>query len=101
MQAATAGAEDGAPNHPLALRMGVIAGFSHNAVIGCIMGSFSVLLATAAATSGMTTEQALLGGPAVMLGSSLAAPIAGDAMTRLRRISPRVARRTPERSSWR
>lgn len=83
MQAATAGAEDGAPNHPLALRMGVIAGFSHNAVIGCIMGSFSVLLATAAATSGMTTEQALLGGPAVMLGSSLAAPIAGDAMTRM------------------
>ena len=83
MHVATESAGETAPNHPLAVRMGIIAGFSHNAVVGCIMGSFSVLLASAAATAGITTEQALLAGPVVMLGSALAAPIAGDAMTRM------------------
>lgn len=68
---------DGAPNHPLAIRMGVIAGLSHNIIIGLIMGHFSVMLASAETRLGIGGEQAALGMPLVLLGSSLSAPLVG------------------------
>jgi MFS family permease len=74
---ADAAALDGAPNHPLAIRMGVIAGLSHNIIIGLIMGHFSVMLASAESRLGIGGEQAALGMPLILLGSSLSAPLVG------------------------
>jgi MFS family permease len=65
------------PNHPLAVRMGVIAGVSHNVVIGTIMGSFSVLLASAEQRLNIAATQASTGIPLVLLGASISAPIIG------------------------
>jgi MFS family permease len=77
MNQADAAAPDGAPNHPLAIRMGLIAGLSHNIIIGLIMGHFSVMLASAEARLGIGGEQAALGMPLVLLGSSVSAPLVG------------------------
>lgn len=66
-----------APNHPLARRMGVIAGISHNLVIGTIMGAFSIMLAPAEQRLGVSAEAAAAGIPLVLVGSSLLAPFVG------------------------
>lgn len=66
-----------APNHPLAKRMGVIAGLSHNFVIGTIMGAFSIMLAPAEQRLGVSAEAAAAGIPLVLVGSSVLAPFVG------------------------
>ncbi|WP_159982568.1 MULTISPECIES: MFS transporter [unclassified Novosphingobium] len=66
-----------APNHPLAVRMGVIAGVSHNMVIGTVMGSFGLMLASAEQRLGISGEQAAAGIPLVLVGSSVLAPFVG------------------------
>lgn len=71
-----------APNHPLAVRMGVIAGVSHNMVIGTIMGSFSLMLASVEQRLGVTGEEAAAGIPLVLVGSSVLAPFVGVLMAR-------------------
>jgi MFS family permease len=65
-----------ARNHPLALRMGIIAGVSHNVVIGT-MGHFGVMLASAEQRTNITAGQAALGMPLLLIGSSVVAPFAG------------------------
>lgn len=57
--------------------MGVIAGVSHNVVIGTVMGSFSVMLAYAEDRLGISAEAASAGMPLVMVGSSILAPFVG------------------------
>ena len=71
-----------APNHPLARRMGVIAGISHNLVIGTIMGAFSIMLAPAEQRLGVSAEAAAAGIPLVLVGSSLLAPFVGVLIAR-------------------
>lgn len=66
-----------APNHPLAVRMGVIAGVSHNMVIGTVMGSFGLMLASVEQRLGVSGEQAAAGIPLVLVGSSVLAPFVG------------------------
>lgn len=70
------------PNHPLAVRMGVIAGVSHNVVIGTIMGSFSVLLASVQDRLNVKAEEAAAGIFVMLLGSSVLAPIVGVLVAR-------------------
>lgn len=64
-------------NHPLAVRMGIIAGVSHNLVIGLIFGSFSVLIGSVEHRLGVTREYSSLAVPLVTIGSSLMAPFVG------------------------
>jgi predicted MFS family arabinose efflux permease len=71
-----------APNHPLAVRMGLIAGVSHNVVIGTIMGSFSVLLASVQGRLDIKAEAAAAGIFVMLLGSSVLAPIVGVLVAR-------------------
>ncbi len=70
-------APESVPNHPLAVRMGVIAGVSHNVVIGTVMGHFGVMLASAEQRLNITASEAALGIPLVLIGSSIVAPFAG------------------------
>lgn len=69
-------------NHPLAVRMGVIAGFSHNMVIGCLMGSFSVMLASVEQRMGVTREMSSSVGALVIFGSAIISSLVGPLMTR-------------------
>lgn len=71
-----------APNHPLAVRMGVVAGISHNVVIGTIFGSFGLMLASIEQRLGVSAEAAAAGMPLVLVGSSVLAPIAGVLIAR-------------------
>lgn len=71
-----------AKNHPLAVRMGVIAGVSHNVVIGTVMGHFGLMLASAEQRMNITAEQAALGIPLVLIGSSVIAPVVGVLIAR-------------------
>lgn len=73
----TSTADDERPNHPLAVRMGIIAGVSQNLIIGTEMGSFGVLLASIQQRLGVSPEQAALGIPMLILGSALSAPFVG------------------------
>ena len=77
MAHATASEVTDVPNHPLAVRMGVIAGISHNVVIGTIMGSFGVMLASVEQRLHILPEQASAGIPMVLVGASVVAPVAG------------------------
>lgn len=70
------------PNHPLALRMGVIAGVSHNMIIGCLMGSFSVMLASVESRMGVTREMSSSVGALVIFGSAIIASFVGPLMAR-------------------
>ncbi|MCT2398871.1 MFS transporter [Novosphingobium mangrovi (ex Huang et al. 2023)] len=74
--------EGDAPNHPLAVRMGVIAGVSHNIVIGTIMGSFGLMLASIEQRLGVSGEEAAIGIPLVLVGSSILAPFVGVLIAR-------------------
>ncbi|WP_324696890.1 MFS transporter [Novosphingobium aerophilum] len=71
------------PNHPLAVRMGVIAGVSHNLVIGTVMGSFGIMLASVEQRLGVSAEAAAAGIPLVLVGSCLLAPFVGVLMARV------------------
>lgn len=70
------------PNHPLAKRMGLIAGVSHNVVIGTVMGSFSVLLASVQTRLDVKLEQASAGILLLLVGSAALAPIIGVLVAR-------------------
>jgi MFS family permease len=69
-------------NHPLALRMGVIAGVSHNMVVGAIFGSFGVMLASVEQRMGVSAQMSALGIPAVIIASSLISPVVGSLAAR-------------------
>ena len=75
-------AAEGAPNHPQAVWMGLIAGLSHNMVVGCLMGSFSVMLASVETRMNVTREMSTAAGPLVILGSAILASLAGELMAR-------------------
>lgn len=66
-----------AKNHPLAVRMGVIAWLSHNVLIGTIFGTPAILLKPMAERMQVTSELASLGVPLVMVGSAVLASVAG------------------------
>lgn len=66
-----------APNHPLAPRMAVIASLSHNFVIGCLFGSFSVLMASVEQRLGVSRELSAMGISAVTVCNGVLAPFIG------------------------
>jgi MFS family permease len=70
------------PNHPLALRMAVIAFLAQNLGIACVWGSFSVLLVAVEKRLGVGRDLSTLGAPAVNLAMALCAPLAGMLATR-------------------
>ncbi|MGE3691994.1 MAG: MFS transporter [Novosphingobium sp.] len=80
--APAAGVDDNAPNHPNAKWMGGIGWLAHNMAVGTTVGSLGVMAASIAERTGMERETALLGGPLVMLGAALAAPVAGALIAR-------------------
>lgn len=62
---------------PLAVRMAVIAGLSHNLVVGSIFGTFSVMIASVEARYGVSPEAAALGIPLIIIVSSVLSPFIG------------------------
>jgi MFS family permease len=76
MEAGFAAAQD-APNHPLAVRMGLIAWLSHNVIIGSVFGTPGVLLRPMQERMQVSTELASAGVPLVILGSAILASVAG------------------------
>ena len=64
-------------NHPLALRMAIIAFINQNITIACIWGSFSVLLGAVEGRLGVGRELSTLAVPVVNLVTAICAPIAG------------------------
>jgi len=66
-----------AQNHPLATRMAVISFFVHNVVIGCIFGSYGVLLLAVEARTHMTRDYSSLGISLVLAVIALMAPVFG------------------------
>ncbi|MCJ2178143.1 MFS transporter [Novosphingobium album (ex Hu et al. 2023)] len=62
--------------------MGVIAGVSHNVVIGTVMGSFGLMLASVEQRLGVSGEEAAIGIPLVLVGSSILAPFIGVLVAR-------------------
>jgi MFS family permease len=64
-------------NHPLAPRMCAIAFLSYNVVLGCLFGSFGVLVPAVEAKMGVNRDLSSVGLPCVLLGLALTAPIAG------------------------
>jgi cyanate permease len=76
-----AGAEpEGAPNHPMAKWMGLIAGLSHNMIIGCLMGSFSVMLSSVEERMDVSRAESSVVGGLVIFGSALIASFVGPLM---------------------
>lgn len=65
------------------MRMGLIAGVSHNVVIGTVMGSFGLMLASVEQRLGVSGEQAAAGIPLVLVGSSILAPFIGVLIARV------------------
>lgn len=68
---------EGQGNHPLASRMCAIAFLSYNISLGCMFGSFGVLLKAVEGKFGISRELSSLGMPLVNLGIALMAPVAG------------------------
>lgn len=64
-------------NHPLALRMGVIAFLNQNLSIACLFGSFSVLLLAVEARLGIDRKLSVLALPALNLATAVFAPLSG------------------------
>jgi MFS family permease len=62
--------------------MGLIAGLSHNMIVGCMMGSFSVMLASVEARMHVTREMSSVAGSLVIFGSALIASGVGVVMAR-------------------
>ena len=69
--------DSAATNHPLAARMAVIAFINQNITVGCIWGSFSVLLGAVEARLGVGRELSTLAVPVVNLATAALAPVAG------------------------
>ncbi len=74
-QASTSAA--GAVNHPLAGRMAIIAAFSHNLTIGCLFGSFGILLTSVEQRLGVSRELSVLGVSLVTICNAVLSPIVG------------------------
>lgn len=70
-------------NHPLAPRMAGIAFISQNVAMGCMWGSFGVLLTAVEAKMGVSRELGSLGGPLATLATALLAPLVGGWATRI------------------
>ncbi|MEO6716225.1 MAG: MFS transporter [Novosphingobium sp.] len=70
------------PNHPNAKWMGLIAGLSHNMIIGCLMGSFSVMLASVESRMGVSRAESSLVGGLVIFGSAIIGAFVGPVMAR-------------------
>lgn len=70
------------PNHPNAKWMGLIAGLSHNVIIGCLMGSFSVMLASVETRMGVSRAESSLVGGLVIFGSAIISAFVGPAIAR-------------------
>jgi MFS family permease len=66
-----------APNHPLAVRMGLIAWLSHNVIIGSVFGTPGILLRPMQERMQVSPELASAGVPLVILGSAVLASVAG------------------------
>jgi cyanate permease len=66
-----------AQNHPLATRMAAISFFAHNLVIGCIFGSYGVLLLAVEARTHLTRDLSSLGISLVLAVIALMAPVFG------------------------
>src|ERR1700722_12032195 len=66
-----------AQNHPLAIRMAAISFFVHNLVIGCIFGSYGVLLLAVEARTHLTRDLSSLGISLVLAVIALMAPVFG------------------------
>lgn len=82
MAGTAAMADEGLPNHPNAKWMGLIAGLSHNMIIGCLMGSFSVMLASVESRMGVTRAESSSVGALVLFGSALMGAVVGPIMGR-------------------
>lgn len=67
----------GTANHPLATRMALIAAFSHNLTIGCLFGSFGVLMTSVEQRLGVSRELSSLGVSLVAICNALLAPLVG------------------------
>lgn len=70
------------PNHPLAGRMALIAGLSNNIIIGSLMGSFGIFLASVQLHLDVELEQASVGMMVMLVGASALAPIIGVMIAR-------------------
>ncbi len=68
---------DSRANHPLAPRMCAIAFLSNNIILGCMFGSFGVLVPAVEAKLGVTRELSSFGLPCVLLGLAVMSPLAG------------------------
>lgn len=75
--AAGSEAAPGTPNHPLAIRMGVVAWLSQNVIIGSTFGTPGILLRPMQERMGVAPELASMGVPLVILGSAVLASAAG------------------------
>jgi MFS family permease len=73
---AAAAAPD-APNHPLSIRMGLIAWLSFNVIIGSVFGTPAILLGPMQERMQVSPELASAGVPLVMIGSAVLASVAG------------------------
>ena len=82
MAGLAATAEEGLPNHPNAKWMGLIAGLSHNMIIGCLMGSFSVMLASVESRMGVSRAESSLVGGLVIFGSAIIGAFVGPVMAK-------------------
>jgi MFS family permease len=77
------GGDSGQPNHPLAVRMAVIAFLNMNITIGCLFGAYSVLVTAVEQRLGIGRELSMLGIPAVNLATAICAPLTGFLASRL------------------
>lgn len=62
--------------------MGVIAGVSHNMMIGTVFGSFGLMLASVEQRLGVSAEKAAAGMPLMLVGASVLAPFVGVLIAR-------------------
>lgn len=67
----------GLRNHPLAIRMAAIAFLAYNLTIGCVFGSYSVMMGPMEARLHLTRDVSSLGIPLIMLSIALFAPVIG------------------------
>lgn len=83
MAQALAMAAQSAPNHPQAKWMGLIAGLSHNLIIGCLIGSFSVMLASVEERLGVTRAQSSSVGGLVIFGAAIIGAFVGPVVAKV------------------
>jgi MFS family permease len=69
-------------NHPQAKRMAVIAALSHNITIGCLFGSFGVLMASVEQRLGVSRELSAMGVSLVTICNAILSPVVGTLATR-------------------